>query len=81
MEHQCAWYMHIIGQNPQTGAMTDEWGCAVTLTPMLAIEGARATRSVAAGVESMRNEVVQRQDRLNTAVALAQRPRAPQLEE
>lgn len=68
VEHQCAWYTHVIGQDPQTGAAVDEWQCAVVWIPILAIEGSRSTRSVASAVESMRNEVVQRQDALQATV-------------
>lgn len=73
IEHQCAWYMHIIGTDPQTGAQKDEWSCAVQLLPYMMVEVASKTRGVQASVESMRNEVVQRQDALNGAVASAQR--------
>jgi ABC-type iron transport system FetAB permease component len=48
---------------------------------MLLVENARSVRGAQAAVESMRNEVVQRQDQLNNAVALGQRQAAKQIGE
>lgn len=81
IEHQCAWFTHVTGLNPQTGAAMDHWDCAVRWLPMLITEGARQTRNVAASVDSMRNEVVERQDQLNNAVALGQRETAKRIGE
>lgn len=72
IEHDCKFYVHVQGMHPQTGAPMDHWDCAVSWVPMLMVESARMTRCVAASVDSMRNEVVQRQDALNDAVAKAQ---------
>ena len=44
--------------HPQTGEPVDEWGCAVTWMPMLAIENSNQQRSTSAAVESFRNEMV-----------------------
>lgn len=66
--HQCAWYTHIIGKDPQTSRDMDHWDCAIRWMPVLITETARQTHHVAASVDSMRNEVVQRQDVLNSAI-------------
>ena len=55
---ECSWYTQIRGTNPQTGEPVDEWGCAVTWMPMLAIENSNQQRSTSAAVESFRNEMV-----------------------
>lgn len=47
IEHRCAWWAHVIGQHPQTGAPVDEFACAVAMLPMLLIETSSAARSTA----------------------------------
>ncbi|EEE06840.1 hypothetical protein KTE49_20760 [Burkholderia multivorans] len=71
LEHECAWFAHVVGRDPQTGRDVDHWDCSVRWLPVMMTEGARQTRGVQAAVESMRNDVVQRQDGLNTALNTA----------
>jgi hypothetical protein len=69
VEHDCMLWTHVTMQaDPQTGASKDQFGCAVAWMPIIFLEGARQTRNVQASVDSMRNEVVQRQDTLNAAI-------------
>lgn len=70
IEHDCKMWTHVTGVHPQTGNPLDHWDCSINWIPVMLTEGARMTRGVAASVDSMRNEVVQRQDQLNAAVAL-----------
>ena len=58
MEHRCAWYCQVRGMNPSTGQDVDQWGCAVSWMPLLAIENAQQSRQAGAAVESVRNEIV-----------------------
>lgn len=60
--HECAWFAHVVGRDPQTGRDVDHWDCSVRWLPMMMTAQARETRGVHAAVESMRNEVVKRQD-------------------
>jgi len=62
VEHKCAWYMQIMGYNPNTGQDVNEWGCAVGWIPSLVIEASAQGRSTASAVESFRNEVVKAND-------------------
>jgi len=55
---KCAWYMQMRGTNPNTGEPVDEWGCAVTWMPFMAVEIAQKSNQTGAAVESFRNEVV-----------------------
>ena len=55
--HKCPWWTQIRGKHPQTGADMDEWSCSIALLPVLLVENARTTRSVAAATESFRNEM------------------------
>ena len=57
---QCSWFTQIRGNNPQTGELVDEWGCAVTWLPMLMIENSQQQRQTGAAVESFRNETLNR---------------------
>lgn len=56
--HKCAWYTQVRGQNPNTGQEIDEWQCAVSWMPMMAVEIAQKSNQTGAAVESFRNEVV-----------------------
>ncbi len=55
---KCSWYTQIRGTNPNTGEPVDEWGCAITWMPILAIEVAQKENQTGAAIESFRNEVV-----------------------
>ena len=55
---KCSWYTQIRGTNPNTGEDIDEWGCAITWMPVLAVEIAQKSNQTGAAVESFRNEVV-----------------------
>ena len=54
----CAWFIKLVGTNPNTGKDIDEWGCAIAWTPMLLVENAQQSRQTASAVESFRNEMV-----------------------
>jgi len=68
--HRCMLFTHFTMKDPQTGRDRDEWTCAHALNPVMMLELANQIRQVAASVDSMRNEVVKRQDVLNTAAIL-----------
>lgn len=55
---KCSWYTQIRGTNPNTGEPVDEWACAVSWMPVLAVEVAQKSNQTGAAVESFRNEVV-----------------------
>jgi hypothetical protein len=48
-----------MGANPQTGAAIDEFGCAVSMLPMLLIENAKHAREGVARVDQVRELVTQ----------------------
>jgi hypothetical protein len=72
IEHGCAWYAHIEGKHPQSGAILDTWACSIPWIPIMSLENARQTRGVQAAVESFRNESIDRQDALNTTLVATQ---------
>jgi len=55
---ECAWFIKVVGKNPNTGAEVDEWGCAMAWMPILTIENSQQQRQTGAAVESFRNEMV-----------------------
>jgi hypothetical protein len=57
-QFDCAWFVQIRGQNPQTGQEVDEYACAIAWLPMLTIENSQQQRQTGAAVESFRNEMV-----------------------
>ena len=58
MKHDCAWYIHLRGTNPNTGQEIDQWGCSMTWMPMLLVENSQQQRQTGSAVESFRNEMV-----------------------
>lgn len=55
---KCAWFIKVVGTNPNTGAEVEDWGCAQTWMPLLLIENSKQQRQTSAAVESFRNEMV-----------------------
>lgn len=55
---ECAWFIQLRGQNPNTGQDIDKWGCSITFLPMLLVENSQQQRQTGAAVESFRNEMV-----------------------
>lgn len=55
---ECAWFMKIVGKNPQDGKDVEDWGCSMAWLPMLMIENSQMQRQTGAAVESFRNEMV-----------------------
>ena len=54
----CAWFMKVRGNNPNTGEEIDDYGCSVAWLPVLMIENSQQQRQTGAAVESFRNEMV-----------------------
>jgi len=55
--HECKFYVHLLGNDPQTGKGIDKFDCAMAFIPVLLIEGAQQTRQAGAAIESFRNEM------------------------
>ena len=72
-QFDCAWFMKISGENPNTGEPTEEWGCAMAWLPILLIENAKQGRQTGAAVESFRNEMV-KANAVNVQALLAEKP-------
>lgn len=73
LQLDCAYFMSFSGEEPNEGTRLDqEWGCAKVWAAMTPIRAAQAAEEGLAGVqaatESMRNEMVKRQDEANATV-------------
>jgi hypothetical protein len=55
---ECILFVHLQGENPQTGDKIDQEGCALSWIPLLLVENSRQMRSNASAIESLRNEVL-----------------------
>jgi len=60
----CAWFTKLAGKNPQGAKEVEEWGCAITMLPLLMVAQTNATRHTAGAVESFRNVVSTQQEEL-----------------
>jgi hypothetical protein len=58
----CAWFMKVRGNNPNTGEEIDDYGCSIAWMPLLMIENSQQQRQTGAAVESFRNEMVKAND-------------------
>jgi hypothetical protein len=65
----CPKFVHIAGNNPNTGEPVNRYGCSDGFLPMLLIENSQQARQTGAAVESFRNEMVRLNDRASTASA------------
>lgn len=73
VERDCMFWVHLVGQHPQTGQPIDQFDCSFKWMPVIFLEGSKRTLGVQAAVESMRNEVTDRQDTLNHLITSASR--------
>ena len=59
VEHGCKFYVHLIGNNPQTGAPEDKFDCTFAFLPILLIENSQMQRQTHGELNSFRNEIEQ----------------------
>lgn len=60
----CAWFTKLAGKNPQGEKEIEEWGCAITMLPLLMVAQTNATRGTQAATESFRNIMTEQQEEL-----------------
>lgn len=58
----CPKFVNVRGQDSQTGAVVDRWGCVDSFLPLLLVEVAQQTRQAGAAIESFRNETTRQRD-------------------
>jgi hypothetical protein len=57
--HKCPWWTRLMGKNPQSEELIDDWRCAIAVLPLLMVENAQQTRATGAALETFRNGVVE----------------------
>ena len=67
--YRCAWFVKLVGKDPQSTKEIDEWRCAIAWLPLMQVEVAQTNRASAEAVVSMRDETVKRQDLFNGLIA------------
>jgi len=65
--------------HPQTGEEASEWGCSMSMLPMLLIENGRQTSHTGAAIESFRNEMVRASETSTELMVAAAEGRSPKL--
>ena len=76
---RCAWYVRLVGKNPQSEESIDEWRCSMAWLPLMLVEVAQTNRSTTEAVVSNRDEVIKRQDMLNHVIAAGIKYRSQEL--
>lgn len=61
--YRCPWHVQVRGVDPNTGAETATWGCAIAWMPALMINTANESRKGVAATESFRNEMVRQSEK------------------
>ena len=56
--HKCPWWTRLIGKNPQSEEMIDDWRCAIAMIPMLLVENSQQQRGTTAAMETFRNGMI-----------------------
>ncbi len=59
IEHQCKFWIHMLGKHPQTGKAVDHFDCTFSWLPVLLVENVQAMGGAQAAIESFRNEMVE----------------------
>ena len=75
----CAWFMKVRGNNPNTGEEIDDYGCSMAWLPVLMIENSQQQRQTGAAVESFRNEMVKANQSSQQLLVAAARTRIGEL--
>lgn len=58
IEHQCKFFVHVLGKDPQNDQVIDHWDCTFAFLPKLMIENSNMQRQTGAAIESFRNVTV-----------------------
>lgn len=57
VQHECRWWIHVYGKNPQSEKIIDNADCTVPYLATIQIEGNQETRFVSSEVNEVRKEV------------------------
>lgn len=57
VQHDCEFWVHLLGMDPQTGQQKDEFGCTVRWLPILLTENAAQVRKAAASTDKVATQI------------------------
>lgn len=57
IEHQCEWYINVMGTHPQTGELMNDFKCSMAFFPILLVENSNQQRQTAASVDKVANQI------------------------
>lgn len=60
--HQCSWYVNLKGSDPQSGNDIDEYRCAMSWQPVLAVAQNTSIIQTSAAVHSLKTDTAKRQN-------------------
>lgn len=55
--HTCAWFVELVGANPQTGEPVTRGQCAITAQVVATLEAARGGHNAASATQELRNDL------------------------
>ena len=56
--YRCAWYIKIVGKDPQSEKEFDEWRCAIAWQPIIGLENAQKVNQQTHSIDSFRNNLI-----------------------
>jgi hypothetical protein len=56
IEHDCKFWRHLLGKDPQTGAEIDRWDCSFAWLPTLLMNVGKQVNDLGGSIDSFRNE-------------------------
>ena len=54
---RCAWYIKLVGKDPQSEKEYNEWRCAMGWLPIMLVEVSQTNRGQTGAIESFRNNI------------------------
>jgi hypothetical protein len=69
--YRCMWYTKLVGDDPNTGELIEDWSCAISWMPTLQIEMSKTNRGQTEALESFRNETVKGQAEFNKLITMS----------
>lgn len=58
VRHKCAFFVKLVGMDPQTGQHIDKFGCSISWLPVLLIENSQQQRQTASSVDKVANQIL-----------------------
>lgn len=57
IQHECEFYINIMGAHPQTGELINDFRCSISFLPVLMVENSNQQRQTASEVSKVANQI------------------------